>query len=663
MFNKILIANRGEIACRVIRTAQRMGVQCVAVYSDADRNAQHVEMADEAFYIGPSPSNQSYLVVDKIIEAAKKSGAQAIHPGYGFLSENEAFADACAANNIAFVGPPASAIAAMGSKSAAKSIMHEAGVPLVPGYHGSDQDIEKLRAEAEKIGYPVLLKAAYGGGGKGMREVHKASDFDAALASAKREAQASFSNDKMLIEKFIVKPRHVEIQVFCDEHGNAVYLAERDCSVQRRHQKVLEEAPAPALGEETRQAMGEAAVRAAQAIDYRGAGTVEFLLDANNDFFFMEMNTRLQVEHPVTEMITGQDLVEWQLIVASGGVLPISQDQVTLTGHAFEARIYAEDPQQGFLPSTGRIEFLRTPQEDLHTRIDSGVREGDEVSPYYDPMIAKLIVWDADRDRALLRLQRALREYQLVGPTTNIDYLHRLASHKDFVRANLSTQFIEQHGDALLKPAQGIEENLGHACMAAALALHQRPTARQQNPWAAATGWRLNQAATQHFEWTHNEQAVALTISQQGESFTVQVNEQEIELIAQFDGDRLHVTHQGHQFSARVAIGAERFSLFTSQGRMDFAAIDNAAAFGIEEDAGTLTAPMNGTIVAVNVAVGDAVIKDQPLVVMEAMKMEYTIKAPAAGVVEQIFFAAGDLVSDGAELLSLTVDDAAETDA
>ncbi|MCC5880958.1 MAG: acetyl/propionyl/methylcrotonyl-CoA carboxylase subunit alpha [Idiomarina sp.] len=657
MFNKILIANRGEIACRVISTAQRMGIQCVAVYSDADRDAKHVQMADEAFYIGASPSNQSYLVVDKIIDAAKRSGAQAIHPGYGFLSENEAFADACASNNIVFVGPPASAIAAMGSKSAAKSIMQEAGVPLVPGYHGSDQDVEKLRAEADKIRYPVLLKAAYGGGGKGMREVHKPADFDDALASAKREAQASFGNDKMLIEKFIVKPRHVEIQVFCDEHGNAVYLAERDCSVQRRHQKVLEEAPAPALGEETRQQMGEAAVRAAQAIDYRGAGTVEFLLDANNDFFFMEMNTRLQVEHPVTEMITGQDLVEWQLIVASGGVLPISQDQVSINGHAFEARIYAEDPQQDFLPSTGRIEFLRTPQEDAHVRIDSGVREGDEVSPYYDPMIAKLIVWDTDRDRALLRLQRALREYQLVGPTTNVDYLHRLASHKDFVRANLSTQFIEQHGESLIKPGKGIERHLGLACIGAALALHQRPGKHAQNPWSAANAWRLNQAASQHFELILDDQQVTLQVAQQDQAFSVQVGDTHIDLEAKLDGDTLHVTHQGQQFSARVAIGSERHSLFTTHGRIDVSALDHAAAFGIEEDAGTLTAPMNGTIVAVNVAVGDTVTKDQALVVMEAMKMEYTIKAPADGVVEQIYFAAGDLVSDGAELVSLTVED------
>ncbi|RUO32077.1 3-methylcrotonyl-CoA carboxylase [Aliidiomarina sedimenti] len=656
MFNKILIANRGEIACRVIRTAQRMGIQCVAVYSDADRHAEHVQMADEAYYIGASPSSESYLVMEKIIDAANRSGAQAIHPGYGFLSENEAFADLCASNDIAFVGPPASAIAAMGSKSAAKSIMDEAGVPLVPGYHGSEQAEDKLREEAERIGYPVLLKAAYGGGGKGMREVHKASQFSDALASAKREANASFGNDKMLVEKFIVQPRHVEIQVFCDEHGNAVYLAERDCSVQRRHQKVLEEAPAPALGEETRAAMGDAAVRAAQAIDYRGAGTVEFLLDANNDFFFMEMNTRLQVEHPVTEMITGQDLVEWQLIVASGGVLPLSQDQVTLHGHAFEARIYAEDPQQDFLPSTGRIEYLRTPAEDRHVRIDSGVRQGDEVSPYYDPMIAKLIVWDEDRDRALLRLQRALREYHLVGPTTNVDYLHRLASHKDFVRANLSTQFIEQHGDALLKPAKGLESSLAHACIGAAIALHQRP-AGSANPWQAGSAWRLNQPALQHIELVYDDELLRLEVASNGDTFMVKTGEQTVELHARLSGERLEVTHQDHQFTLKVALGERHYTLFSSHGRVNYQLVDKDSAFGLEEDAGTLTAPMNGTIVSVNVEVGDKVEKDQPLVVMEAMKMEYTIKATVDGTVEQVFFQAGELVSDGAELIALAADE------
>lgn len=654
MFNKILIANRGEIACRIIRTAQRMGVQCVAVYSDADRNAEHVAMADEAFHIGPSPSAESYLVMANIIDAAKRSGAQAIHPGYGFLSENEQFADLCEQHNIVFIGPPASSIAAMGSKSAAKAIMEDAGVPLVPGYHGAEQSSDTLRAEAQKIGYPVLLKAAYGGGGKGMRAVHNEAEFEQALASAKREATASFGNDKMLVEKFIVKPRHVEIQVFCDEHGNAVYLAERDCSLQRRHQKIIEEAPAPALSEHTRAAMGDAAVRAAQAIDYRGAGTVEFLLDANNDFFFMEMNTRLQVEHPVTEMITGQDLVEWQLVVASGGILPLTQDQVQLTGHAFEARIYAEDPQQDFLPSTGRIDYLQTPASDNHIRIDSGVRAGDEVSPYYDPMIAKLIVWDEDRDRALLRLQRALRQFRLVGPTTNIDYLHRLASHPDFVRANLSTQFIEQHGDSLLQASEALPATLAHACAGLALVLHQAPQKIAQNPWQQGNGWRLNQPAQHHIELVYQDQPLALQITQNEQRFSVQIGDDTIELEGELHNDQLLVRHDNHQFRITVCLNERYVVLFAEQGRVDYQRIDSASLYGIEEDAGTLTAPMNGTIVSVNVKAGDHVSKDQPLVVMEAMKMEYTIKATMDGTVEQVFFEAGELVSDGAELIALS---------
>lgn len=653
MFTKILIANRGEIACRIIKTAQRMGIQCVAVYSDADRDALHVELADEAIYVGPAPSRDSYLVIDNIIGAAKRTGAQAIHPGYGFLSENEAFADACDANNIVFIGPPASAIAAMGSKSAAKAIMDEAGVPLVPGYHGSEQKEDTLRQEATRIGYPVLLKAAYGGGGKGMRVVTKDSEFSAALASAKHEAQASFGNDKMLIEKFIVNPRHVEIQVFCDEHGNAVYLAERDCSVQRRHQKVIEEAPAPALSEDTRQAMGDAAVRAAQAIDYRGAGTVEFLLDKHNDFYFMEMNTRLQVEHPVTEMVTGQDLVEWQLIVASGGVLPLSQDDVQLNGHAFEARIYAEDPQQNFMPSTGRIDFLRTPVTDTHIRIDSGVREADEVSPYYDPMIAKLIVWDIDRSRALLRLQRALREYRVVGPCTNIDYLHRLATDKDFVRANLSTQFIEQHGERLLATSTTENLPLAHACMAVALVLRQQQNTAD-SPWASGSGWRLNQPAMQHVRLLYNDEELSLQVFEQNESFTVLVGDTEVSLEATLNDEILRVRYDNHAFSMQVALTDARYVLFSEQGRIDYQPVSNDLNDHTNDDPGTLSAPMNGTIINVYVEPGQKVSKDQPLIAMEAMKMEYTIKAPFDGMVEQVFFATGDLVSDSAELIALT---------
>ncbi|MBU0911570.1 MAG: ATP-grasp domain-containing protein, partial [Gammaproteobacteria bacterium] len=412
MFRKILIANRGEIACRVIETAHKLGIRCVAVYSEADANARHVHMADEAFLLGPAPSKESYLRADKILDIAKLSGVEAVHPGYGFLSENEGFAQACAEAGVVFIGPPVPAIAAMGSKSAAKEIMTKAGVPLVPGYHGDNQDPAFLQQQADLVGYPLLLKAAYGGGGKGMRVVWNSSEFAEALAGAKREALNGFGNDKVLMERYLTKPRHVEIQVFADSFGNAVYLAERDCSIQRRHQKVIEEAPAPNFSPEQRKAMGEAAVKAAQAIAYQGAGTVEFLFDEDGSFYFMEMNTRLQVEHPVTEMITGQDLVKWQLLVASGQPLPLTQDQITIDGHAIEVRVYAEDPDHDFLPATGKLTYLRQPEASRYVRVDTGVVENDEVSPFYDPMIAKLIVWDENRDRAIARMLRALDDYR-----------------------------------------------------------------------------------------------------------------------------------------------------------------------------------------------------------------------------------------------------------
>ena len=455
MFNKILIANRGEIACRVIRTAHRLGIRCVAIYSEADANAMHVAMADEAVCVGPAPSKDSYLKMDTILEVAKQTGAQAIHPGYGFLSENAPFVQKCQEADIVFIGPPASAIEAMGSKSAAKRIMEEANVPLVPGYHGEDQDPALLKRHSDEMGYPVLLKATAGGGGKGMRVVWAADEFDSALDAAKREAMNGFADDTMLVEKYLTKPRHVEIQVFCDKHGNSVYLAERDCSVQRRHQKVVEEAPAPGMSDELRKAMGEAAVRAAEAIGYEGAGTVEFLLDEDGSFYFMEMNTRLQVEHPVTELITGQDLVEWQLKAASGQTLPLSQDDVQINGHAVEVRIYAEDPDNDFLPATGKLEYLRTPEENRYVRVDTGVREGDEVSIYYDPMIAKLIVWDENRDRAMQRMSQALTEYRIAGMKTNTHFLKRLIDNPAFRAAELDTGFIEKHEEDLFSDHGG----------------------------------------------------------------------------------------------------------------------------------------------------------------------------------------------------------------
>ena len=426
MFNKILIANRGEIACRVIKTARRMGIRTVAVYSEADANARHVRLADEAVLLGPAAARESYLVADKIVDACKRTGAQAVHPGYGFLSENADFADALAANGIAFIGPPASAIRAMGSKSEAKKLMGKAAVPLTPGYHGDDQTPELLHREADAIGYPVLIKAAAGGGGKGMRLVERTEDFLDSLASCKREAASSFGNEHVLIEKYITKPRHIEIQVFADSQGDCVYLFERDCSVQRRHQKVLEEAPAPGMTDARRHEMGKAAVAAAKAVGYVGAGTVEFIANQDGSFYFMEMNTRLQVEHPVTEMITGQDLVEWQLRVAAGQPLPLAQEQLQIRGHALEARIYAEDANKGFLPSTGKLVRLSPPAESLNVRVDTGVEEGDEITPFYDPMIAKLIVWDEHRDAALARMRKALADYQVAGVTTNIDFLSRL---------------------------------------------------------------------------------------------------------------------------------------------------------------------------------------------------------------------------------------------
>ncbi|WP_404408035.1 acetyl/propionyl/methylcrotonyl-CoA carboxylase subunit alpha [Pseudidiomarina marina] len=649
MLQKLLIANRGEIACRIIKTARELGIRTVAVYSDADRHSQHVQLADESIHIGAAPSAESYLVIDKIIAAAKQTGADAIHPGYGFLSENEDFADACASNNIIFVGPPTSAIAAMGSKSAAKAIMSEAGVPLVPGYHGSEQSADKLRTEAEKIGYPVLLKAAYGGGGKGMRVVENAKQFDEALSSAKREAQASFGNDKMLVEKFIGNPRHVEIQVFCDEHGNAVYLAERDCSVQRRHQKVIEEAPAPSMSTNTRQAMGEAAVRAAQAIDYVGAGTVEFLLDTDNKFYFMEMNTRLQVEHPVTEMVTGQDLVAWQLMVASGEPLPLAQDQIEVNGHSFEARIYAEDPEHEFLPSTGTLHVLQPPTSSDYVRVDSGVVAGDEVSSYYDPMIAKLIVWGENRTVALRRLIQALNDYRVAGVRTNIDFLRRIAGHKKFGQAELTTRFIEKYEADLFPDTSHLVND--YAVMATLAERFAEKSVDNQNPWFTQHSFRLNQPrqfalSLQYGETLHDIQLV------ERDQAWYQIDHNDA-WQADRIGEQWFFSKNGHRFQAHILRADHDIVVMTEHASLRFNRHNVTDTLEQEKAAGSLTAPMNGTVVQVMVKAGDTVTADQALVIMEAMKMEYTIRAPRDGEVAQVYYQAGDLVSDGAELISL----------
>ncbi|TXS96666.1 acetyl/propionyl/methylcrotonyl-CoA carboxylase subunit alpha [Parahaliea maris] len=666
MFSKLLIANRGEIACRVIKTARRMGITTVALYSDADRDALHVELADEAVHIGPAPARESYLVAERVIQAAIDTDADAIHPGYGFLSENAGFARACEEAGIVFVGPPASAIDAMGSKSAAKQIMEEASVPLVPGYHGDDQDPAVLKQAADAMGYPVLLKATAGGGGKGMRQVWSAAEFDEALAAAKRESSASFGDDTMLVEKYLTKPRHVEVQVFCDNHGSGVYLAERDCSVQRRHQKVIEEAPAPGMTEALRREMGETAVQAARAINYSGAGTVEFLLDEDGSFYFMEMNTRLQVEHPVTEMITGQDLVEWQLRVASNELLPLQQDEIRLQGHAFEARVYAEDAAHDFLPATGTLAFLQPPEESANVRVDTGVREGDEISVYYDPMIAKLIVWDESRERALQRLAGALSEYRIGGTVTNVDFLYNLATSAPFRAAELDTGFIERHSELIFhEREQDLASELPLAAFALLLYRQQqdRPGSclDPYTPWASHNAWRLNEAHTQLLNVRCHDREVAVSADWLGDAYRLRVDGQETTIKGQLDGDTLSFEVAGHRQRATLAATGEDFILYLSSGAITFSDVrPDTGEADSSGSAGGLTAPMNGTVVNLLVAPGTTVEANQALLVMEAMKMEHTIRAPAAGIVEAFYFQPGELVDGGAELVNFTPEAASE---
>ncbi|AMV46142.1 acetyl/propionyl/methylcrotonyl-CoA carboxylase subunit alpha [Paraburkholderia caribensis] len=670
MFNKILIANRGEIACRVAATCKRLGVTSVAVYSDADANAKHVAACDEAVHIGGSTAAESYLRVERIIEAAIATGAQAVHPGYGFLSENEDFAHACEKAGIAFIGPPVEAIAAMGSKAAAKALMHSAAVPLVPGYHGDDQNADLLHRQADEIGYPVLLKASAGGGGKGMRVVTRTEEFDAALASCKREAASSFGNDRVLIEKYLMRPRHVEVQVFADKHGGAVYLFDRDCSVQRRHQKVLEEAPAPGLQPHVRRAMGEAAVAAARAVNYVGAGTVEFIMTEGGEFYFMEMNTRLQVEHPVTEMVTGLDLVEWQLRVAAGEPLPLAQDQLRIEGHAIEARIYAEHPARGFLPSTGTLKHLRMPQgvefslgvggERAPVRIDSGVREGDTITPFYDPMIAKLIVHGASREEALKRMSQALRGCEVVGPHTNVEFLQRIVASVPFSTGDLDTGLIERHHDALFAPVEKpFLEALALAC--GALLTREGGVAHGASPWDALSHWRLNGGYTQTLSWrdVEKETAFAVVFSRDGETRTL-THDGRTEPFSWWTGAGQHeygATIGAAHVTGRVFIDGDTFHVFCRGEALAFEWQNLLAhAADAEHGEGRLTAPMPGKVIAVLVEQGAVVEKGQPLIVMEAMKMEHTIGAPAAGKVAEVLYAVGDQVTDGAQLLVLDVE-------
>jgi 3-methylcrotonyl-CoA carboxylase alpha subunit len=666
MFDKILIANRGEIACRVARTARRMGIRTVAVYSDADAGALHVSVCDEARRLGPPPPRESYLNGDAIIAVAKATGAQAIHPGYGFLSENESFAAAVAAAGLIFIGPPPAAIRAMGSKSESKRIMGKAGVPLVPGYHGDDQDEKRLAQEASAIGYRVLIKASAGGGGKGMRIVERADDFASALASARREAKSSFGDDAVLLERYLTAPRHIEMQIFADTHASCVHLFERDCSVQRRHQKILEEAPAPGMTGERRRAMGSAAVAAAKAIGYVGAGTVEFIVeDAQNDrgaFYFMEMNTRLQVEHPVTEMITGLDLVEWQLRVAAGEPLPLAQDELEIQGHAIEARIYAEDPERGFLPSIGRIAHLRAPSASPDVRIDTGVRAGDEISRYYDPMIAKLIAHGEDRESALRRLAVALAEYQIVGVATNVPFLGRVIAHEAFAGGRIDTGLIARHHAALF-PAAAPPSSLvlALAALGEVGALREAAAARARactdcwSPWQIIDTWWLNSedhALVFTFESGGTQYLVRVRTA--GLGFSISIGGRTHTATAEWRGADLAVDCDGSRFAASVVrIGEER-NVFCAGQVHHLRLVDPLAHLDEDElHADRLVAPMSGTVVSVLVQPGEAVARGAPLMILEAMKMEHTITAPTAGTVSAINFEVGDQVQEGADLIDL----------
>jgi 3-methylcrotonyl-CoA carboxylase alpha subunit len=681
MFKKILIANRGEIACRVAATAKRMGIKTVAVYSDADAQAKHVQVCDEAIHIGGSAPKDSYLLWERILQAAKDTGAQAVHPGYGFLSENEDFAKACAAAGLVFIGPPASAILAMGLKAESKQLMEKAGVPLVPGYHEADQDPALLHREADRIGYPALIKASAGGGGKGMRVVNNSSEFADALASCKREAINSFGDDAVLIEKYVQRPRHIEIQVFGDTHGNCVYLFERDCSVQRRHQKVLEEAPAPGMTEALRKKMGEAAVAAAKAVNYVGAGTVEFIVEQtaydkpeSMKFFFMEMNTRLQVEHPVTEAITGLDLVEWQLRVAFGEPLPLQQSDLRIHGHAIEARICAENPDNNFLPATGTLAVYRKPAcssfeisktsgMGAEVRIDDGVREGDSISPFYDSMVAKLIVHGDTREQALERLDEALSQTRIVGLTTNVQFLRHIIRTDSFATAKLDTALIQREEKKLFA-----QEPLGLTLTVASVVantLHHEATLKGNDPFSSRDGWRAYGVATRNFGFVfhgapHN---AVLTYSHDGsQHLCVKGADGDVSdtLVCREDGNALHISFAGYAVRVQVfheTQGHDNVAhVFAPQGATRITVVDALAHAGeVQEVGGRLTAPMPGKVVSFAVAPGDKVRAGQALAVMEAMKMEHTIAAPADGEVLELLYAPGDQVAEGEEILKLKV--------
>ena len=670
MFDKILIANRGEIACRVAATARRLGVRTVAVYSDADAGSRHVAFADEAVRIGPPPARDSYLKASLIITAAKASGAQAIHPGYGFLSENEGFAKAVAEAGLVFIGPPPRALAAMGSKSEAKALMGAASVPLVPGYHGAEQDPALLKREADRIGYPVLIKAALGGGGKGMRIVNIAADFGDMLVSCKREAAASFGDERVLVEKYLQRPRHVEVQVFADTQGNCVYLFERDCSVQRRHQKVIEEAPAPGMTAERRRAMGEAAVAAAKAVGYVGAGTVEFIVDRDGTFYFMEMNTRLQVEHPVTEMVSGHDLVEWQLRVAAGESLPVRQEQLAIRGHAIEVRVYAENPDKGFLPAIGSLKHMAMPEavefkrniddngfhDPAAVRIDSGVRAGDAISPHYDPMIAKLIVWGENRAQAIARMRGALAEFHIVGLANNVDFLARLMDNPAFVAADLDTGLIDREQERLFVTETRVPEDMLAAACARVLADDAAAGSGRRDPFDSRSGWRLNTTyvRTLTLASEHGVHDVQLEYGRDGYRYRHAGFDEPLSIVAR-DGSRLTLRLGSRTLAADVVRDSDVLHVF-SEGRHRVLSLVDVIAHAGERDGAVagLTAPMPGKIIAVHVTAGSQVAKGAALLVMEAMKMEHTIVAPSDGTIDAVLYGAGEQVAEGAALVSFS---------
>ena len=671
MFDTILIANRGEIACRIIKTARKMGIKTVAVYSDADENARHVRLADQAIYIGASPAVESYLVIDKIIDAAKQSGAQAIHPGYGFLSENAKFAERCKKEKIVFIGPSAEAIEKMGLKDRAKDIMRDAGVPIVPGYQGKKQDADFLKKQADDIGYPVLIKAVAGGGGKGMRRVDKAKDFVELLASCKREAKASFANDDVLIEKYIEKPRHIELQVFGDTKGNYVHVFERDCSVQRRHQKVVEEAPAPGIDAATREKIGEIAVKAAKAIDYTGAGTIEFIVDAGkklsaDSFYFMEMNTRLQVEHPVSEMISGQDFVEWQLRIAAGEALPVKQEDLEINGHAFELRIYAEDPAHDFVPQIGKITDILQQALGQDYRIDSGIDEGDEVSVFYDPMIAKLICHGKDREAALKKMQSFILETAFLGVNNNQEFLRNIIEHPAFVKADLHTHFVEQYGADLLPDNYAKAESQELACAGLYYACGFENTSERYetlDPWEVRDNWRMNSDLSKKIRMRHQGEIVEVDVKGRNSTYVVTLNSKDmVAELEECSGTYFSASIDQKSYTVKTSYDpfSQTLSLLSDARVISFQRESyDLHGSDAEQNEGQVISPMPGVIVKILVKKGAEVTKDQPLIIMEAMKLEMTLCAPRDGVIDVLNHAENDQVGDGAVLLELVKDEAA----